>query len=219
MKKIRKYKFYMFCMILIISLLPLNGYALEVPDADRTGSISVSLTEDAAGNQLSAYRVCEIKEDDGNYSFAYTKEWADCVWPLDELESAQFCEYLLGYVSEHSQLPSEKVVIDNNGYGAFLNMQTGLYLVVQSGGPGKSIISPFVISIPKSKGETWNYDVDASPKTELSTMPDSPPPPEPPIIHTGQLNWPIPLFAISGLLCFALGWYLCFGRRGFGDEE
>ena len=26
------------------------------------------------------------------------------------------------------------------------------------------------------------------------------------LIHTGQLNWPIPVFAIAGLLCFSIGW-------------
>lgn len=30
---------------------------------------------------------------------------------------------------------------------------------------------------------------------------------------TGQLNWPIPFLAAGGLLLFALGWFLCFGRK------
>lgn len=30
---------------------------------------------------------------------------------------------------------------------------------------------------------------------------------------TGQLNWPIPFLAAGGLLLFALGWFLSFGRK------
>lgn len=33
------------------------------------------------------------------------------------------------------------------------------------------------------------------------------------LIYTGQLNWPVPLLAIAGLMLFALGWILVFGKR------
>lgn len=37
--------------------------------------------------------------------------------------------------------------------------------------------------------------------------------------QTGQLNWPIPLLAALGLMLFAFGWFLSFGRKGDSDEE
>lgn len=58
--------------------------------------------------------------------------------------------------------------------------------------------------------------------TTPSTKPDSKPPKEPEtkpdeLIDTGQLNWPIPVFSVSGLILFSIGWaMLNFGRK---DEE
>ncbi|MCD8017514.1 MAG: hypothetical protein LUE97_06945 [Oscillospiraceae bacterium] len=36
---------------------------------------------------------------------------------------------------------------------------------------------------------------------------------EPDIPQTGQLNWPVPLLAVCGLLLFALGWVLKCGKK------
>ena len=37
------------------------------------------------------------------------------------------------------------------------------------------------------------------------------------LIQTGQLNWPVPIFSIAGLLLFSVGWMLLnFGNK---DEE
>lgn len=38
-------------------------------------------------------------------------------------------------------------------------------------------------------------------------------PPVPPMIQTGQLNWPIPVLAGVGILLFAIGWILTFLKR------
>lgn len=46
--------------------------------------------------------------------------------------------------------------------------------------------------------------------TESTTKPEE-------LIHTGQLNWPIPVFSILGLILFSIGWtMLNFGKK---DEE
>lgn len=46
--------------------------------------------------------------------------------------------------------------------------------------------------------------------TESTTKPDE-------LIHTGQLNWPVPVFSIAGLLLFSIGWaMLNFGKK---EEE
>ena len=47
-------------------------------------------------------------------------------------------------------------------------------------------------------------------KTETTTKPEE-------LIKTGQLNWPVPIFSIVGLLLFSMGWaMLNFGKK---DEE
>lgn len=36
---------------------------------------------------------------------------------------------------------------------------------------------------------------------------------KPPVIQTGQLNWPVPVLALAGVLIFAMGWILTFMKR------
>lgn len=46
--------------------------------------------------------------------------------------------------------------------------------------------------------------------TESTTKPEE-------LIDTGQLNWPVPIFSITGLILFSIGWVMLnFGKR---DEE
>lgn len=55
-----------------------------------------------------------------------------------------------------------------------------------------------------------DYDNTTEPDGEPTTAPDE-------LIYTGQLNWPIPVFSIAGLLLFSIGWaMLNFGKK---DEE
>lgn len=42
---------------------------------------------------------------------------------------------------------------------------------------------------------------------------------DPPLIQTGQLNWPIPILAGAGIILFAFGWYLTFLRKGKDHEK
>lgn len=54
--------------------------------------------------------------------------------------------------------------------------------------------------------------------------PDDPPeepdePDEPTLPETGQLNWPVPLLAVSGLVMLLIGWALCFGGKKDGYEK
>lgn len=44
-------------------------------------------------------------------------------------------------------------------------------------------------------------------------------PPAETLIQTGQLIWPIPVLAGIGLVLFAVGWVLVFGKRGGSEDE
>ncbi len=69
----------------------------------------------------------------------------------------------------------------------------------------------FVTEIDIPQGYTVSYDISEmtvkifntaeAPSEEETTGPDE-------LIHTGQLNWPVPVFAILGLLLFSIGWAL-----------
>lgn len=59
-----------------------------------------------------------------------------------------------------------------------------------------------VIINKKNKDEATTSPADRLPEDEeTTTAPEE-------LIYTGQLNWPIPVFTIAGLLLFSLGWAL-----------
>lgn len=65
---------------------------------------------------------------------------------------------------------------------------------------------------------TTKPDTEPSTNPEGSTKPDTEPTTKPEeLIQTGQLNWPIPILAIAGLLLFSIGWaMLNFSKK---DED
>ena len=52
-----------------------------------------------------------------------------------------------------------------------------------------------------------------------SPKPTQPQPDEPKLPQTGQLNWPVPIFVVSGMTLFVIGWILRFGRKKEQYEE
>ena len=50
-----------------------------------------------------------------------------------------------------------------------------------------------------STGELTTKPTEITETTETTAPGDD-------LIHTGQLNWPVPVFAIAGLLLFSIGW-------------
>ena len=55
--------------------------------------------------------------------------------------------------------------IDNRGKAVFLDLEIGLYLIAQEE-PAKGYleVNPFMVTVPMVEGESYIYDVDASPK-------------------------------------------------------
>lgn len=104
-------------------------------------------------------------------------------------------------------------------------------------------INPFLISLPMWDGAQYVYDLSGEPKNLPQHKPDKPDDPKDPddpkepeepdepddsdepeepektevpeetLPQTGQLNWPIPLMASSGVLLFVAGWRLYWGKR------
>lgn len=127
------------------------------------------------------------------------------------------------YWKEH---PTEGQIVEvgKDGTAALRLPMLGMYLVMQEkNAPGYYPIKPFVVTVPNMVDEALEYDVDASPKTQpMEKKPEPTPPPEEPeetptptpppageLPQTGQLNWPVPVLALSGMGLFLLGWWLC----------
>lgn len=208
-------------LICLICAFSVPAYAHEAPDESRTGSITLTLQHDGRavkGGTVTAFHVGEIHEDDGNYSFAPAGDFADFDGTLEDVQTAALAEKLADFADAHSVQGMEIINVD--GKIQFDDLELGLYLIVQKkAAPGYSALSPFLVSLPLWEDGAYNYEVDAHSKFQLipETEPAAPTEPTGPRLpQTGQLNWPVPVLAVTGMLLFILGWALRFGR---GKED
>ena len=204
--------------VLMCCMMNITTFSHEVPDMSREGSIHVKMQQGGAivaGGSLTLYKVGEIHEEDGNYSFCPAGDFAACGEKYEDIQSAELAK-TLAVSAKNRQLEGTTKKVGSDGIVYFENLKTGLYLAVQNeAANGYSKADPFLISVPMLENNVYVYDVDASPKveTEKETEPESPVRSEPKLPQTGQLNWPIPVLVVSGLCLFAIGWILRFGKR------
>ena len=201
-------------VLLIVLLLAPAALAAEPVDPDRTGSISVTLRETdgktpVPGGALTVYFVAALDLENGNEVLRYTAPFADYGVAAETLLTALPAEDLDKWAKEHGAA-GDTVTVDGQGSAAFSDLKLGLYLVVQTTpAPGRAAVKPFLVSVPARDGDQILYDVDASPKVSAPGAPTVTPTPAPSgdkLPQTGQLWWPVPVLAVLGLLCVALGW-------------
>lgn len=216
-------------VLLIVSCLVLSTAATGTLDLNRKGSVSVTMTCEGTavpGGTMTAYRVAEIVPAGAGYTYRYLEAYQDCTVPVSDPSFPKIAEALAVLIQQKGYEGTTKS-ISENGEVSFTELDTGLYLLLQENAPlGYYPVNPFLVSIPGRDDQDYVYDVDASPKvaiekkpeeTEPSTEPTSPTTPTTPgtphrdpnkLPQTGQLNWPVPLLAGSGLVIFFLGWLL-----------
>lgn len=206
------------CCLLLLSVLPLMAFAREVPDFDRTGSISITMTYDGeavSGGSLLLYQVAHVAENDGDYGFRYVVELENCGVNLRNLTSAQTAADIANAVQEVG-LTGTKAKIDKNGNVTFDDLEIGLYLLVQDkAASGYNAVAPFLVAVPNMENGSYVYEVNATPKVELEPAPTTEPtdsttgttiPGKLP--QTGQNSWPVPVMLVVGLLFVVTGCYL-----------
>lgn len=219
--------------LLLVSVLlcsmSIVAYAHEAPDISKKGTISITMRYNknpVAGGSLTLYRVGDIKEDDGNYSFTLTEDFTASQADLTDITSANLAKQFAQYAKDQ-KISGEAVKINDNGEVSFSDLDLGLYLLTQNeAASGYAAADPFLVTVPMNENGTYIYAVDASPKVELSKAPETPTTPTggsgttststtviTKLPQTGQLNWPIPVLAVVGLGLFSIGWVLCFGKE------
>lgn len=218
--QVRIYRYYL--IVVLVFCLTINIFAAGPINMDRTGSIIVLMeyNDDAvSGGTLTLYHVAELFWSDDQYVFEFTQPFEDCNLSLTELDNQEIAFEYSEFVIDHSILGITKR-IDMDGQAEFEDLPLGLYLIVQEdAAAGYFPITPFLISVPMNSEGEWIYDVDATPKIDIEREPTPEEPPLPSDIpQTGQLKWPVPVLAISGVVFFALGWVLCFRRKNKRDE-
>ena len=201
--------------------------AQELPDPQRHGSLTLWMAFDGQplnGGSLTLYRVGALSVTNGNAGFLPVKELEDGP-DLTELNDPGLALELAA-LAQSRNLPGirEEILM---GWVTFSPLEPGLYVVTQKHAQateGFDAIQPFLITLPRWENGSYVYDLTAAPKVPLvpeetpppPSEPTTPPPDDPPDIpQTGQLNWPVPVLAVSGMTLFVLGWALYFdsGRK------
>jgi LPXTG-motif cell wall-anchored protein len=162
-----------------------------------------------------------VDEDDGNYFFSRVGDDA----LVEDIASADAVAALEKYYADNKgTIPFVTKTADaKDGTCQFSGLSTGLYLVIQeTPAPGFSALNAFLVSVPQLEDGVYVYEVTATIKSELEREPDptDPPPttPGPTLPQTGQLNWPVPVMAVSGMVLFLLGWFL-YSKNGKKNYE
>ena len=221
----RKYLRSLLALLLLLEL-PLSAAAHPVPDAQKDGQCSITVTmtyrgKALKGGTLALYKVGDVAEEDGNYSFVPVAAIRGDLAQFGDIQSPDLAGKLYKLESKLTPVTALPQKVGEEGKVTFLNLPFGLYLVVQktaSAGYGKT--EPFLVSLPYLYEGEYQYDVASQPKTDLEreVKPTSPPSSGGgggKLPQTGQLWWPVPVLACAGLGCIAVG---LFRRREARDE-
>jgi len=218
-----------FALWIALSLLcsmALTAYAHDVPQERNDCSIELIVRyngTDVDGGTLTAVRVGYVAEDDGNYFFCREMDNVRLDDIADPAAPAAMEEFYEQNKNDFEFFTQTVTVRD--GKGSFTGLSTGLYLIIQEeAAEGYSKLSPVLVSVPYMEDGKYQYHVTASLKSELDREPEptEPPPTEPGdpgLPQTGQLNWPIPLMVVAGLVFFVAGWILRFGKKRESYEK
>ena len=162
---------------LCVTALLILGCSLTVfaqaLDQERTGSVSVTLTEQyqktpIAGAELSVYYIASVGiNTDGNLNYIYTETFAGTGIAIDDPELVAKLEaYLIGHEAEATTLRT-----DAEGKARLTDLPLGLYFVRQTNTvEGFAPCASFLVTVPMETADGYVYDVNASPKTEVAKL-------------------------------------------------
>jgi LPXTG-motif cell wall-anchored protein len=205
---------------LLLASMTVTAFAHEVPDLTENGTITLTIIHDEKelnGGELELYRVGDIQEDDGDYSFVFTAAFGgDTVTEADLDDPALAAELEEGLTG--TAAATAKI---ENGKAVFTDVAPGLYLVHQkTATPGFAAMNSFLLSMPNFVDGKYETEISATPKVGLETLPPTRPtgPTEPSLPQTGQLNWPIPVLAVLGLALVSAGFVLKYRKKSAYEE-
>lgn len=218
--------------LLFLLALPLPAAAHPVPDESRNGhcSITVSMTykgKALPGGTLALYKVGDVAEEDGNYSFVPVAAIREDFAQFGDIQSPELAGKLSKLEDKLTPMTALPQKVGEDGKVTFLHLPFGLYLVVQkTAASGYEKTAPFLVSVPYLYADKYQYDVTSQPKTDLvrevPTKPTSPTTKPTTsgggkkLPQTGQLWWPVPVLACAGLGCIAVGLFRRWEARDEG---
>lgn len=228
-------------LLVLLLLVCLLGKGAESADASEAinpkqkGSLSIVLQDkkqkiNLSGVEITIYQVAELVQKENTFSFMLTNGFGTSEISAGDLEDSALAETFRQKITP--EMKKEGKATGKDGCVQFTDLTAGVYLILQTKtAEGYCEISPFLATIPMQDQGEWTYDVKAEPKVEKTTpgseitpTPSVPAPGRTPsgmkktgtssrLPYTGQLNWPVPVLAVLGMILFAAGWCLKKGRE------
>lgn len=207
----RKITVLLLALLLVASLcFTVSAHDVPVERDDCTIEIRIRYNgENVDGGTLTVIKVGYVDEEDGNYFFSRVGDDA----LLEDVASADAVAALKKYYADNKgSISFETQTADaKEGICQFSGLSTGLYLVIQqTPAPGFSALNASLVSVPQLVDGVYEYNISVAIKSELKREDPTDPTPTAPTVpdlpQTGQLNWPIVVMAVVGMLMFLLGW-------------
>lgn len=168
-----KNKILILCMTVLLLLACVSTASAKEFDHSRTGSISVTLTEQyektpIVGAELSLYYIATVGINTaGKLNYMYTDGFSEADIAIDDPNLAVKLD---AYLSEN-EMPATKMRTNTKGAAVFENLPLGLYFIRQTNTvEGFAPCTPFLVTVPMEKAEDYVYAVNASPKTEVAKL-------------------------------------------------
>jgi len=161
-------------IIAFIGILPVKA---DILDFSKLGSAKITLKESIEktpieGAEITLYQIAEAKEVNYNLTFELLENLNECNIDLSDLKDSNLIKNLEECIKD-KELPIRTILTDENGIANFEELKLGLYLVKETNKvKGYSNIDSFIIMIPENIDNTWIYDIEATPKTDIIRVMD-----------------------------------------------
>lgn len=172
----KRIKILLLSILMIFNIGKIDALGSNTVDFNEKGSIEITLFEKndnvkIEGVELTIYKVADAYEENHNLFLKYVSELSSCNVSLDDLKSADVASNI------EKCIPIDYTGIskltNQDGYVKYDNLDLGLYLIKQTNKvDGFSKIDSFLAMIPKEIDNKWEYNIKATPKTDIIRVMD-----------------------------------------------
>ena len=158
-----------FILIIFVMFIG-NIKADNIVDLNKKGSISINLKgeNNIVGAEIQIIQIGKVNIINNNLVFEYIDELNDCNYKLSD-ENIKNIEVCI----QNKKLNAITKITDNNGKVLFDNLNLGVYYIKQTNKiKNFSQIDPILIMLPKEINNSFEYNIDASPKIEILDLTD-----------------------------------------------
>ena len=158
-----------FILIIFVMFIG-NIKADNIVDLNKKGSISINLKgeNNIVGAEIQIIQIGKVNIINNNLVFEYIDELNDCNYKLSD-ENIKNIEVCI----QNKKLNVTTKITDNNGKVLFDNLNLGVYYIKQTNKiKNFSQMDPILIMLPKEINNSFEYNIDASPKIEISDLTD-----------------------------------------------